>query len=159
MAGFVERAKDYPVILLHENEKGIYGDTAPRCLELMETLASPRFRAVFDFANFVEVGQDTLEAYGLLKPYIGYVHIKDCSIEGPKVVPPGKGDGHLEEILTRLIVDEGYEGFLSMEPHLVDFSGLQHLEQDVAKRESTLEGKAAWKLALDNLREILSRIS
>ena len=50
------------------------------------------------------------------------------------------------------------KGFLSLEPHLTDFAGLAALEQDPQKRGSALDGKSAWKLALDSLKEILAGI-
>ena len=72
-------------------------------------------------------------------------------------MPAGQGDGHVKEILTDLI-GGGWKGFLSLEPHLTDFAGLAALEQDPQKRGSALDGKSAWKLALDSLKEILAGI-
>jgi sugar phosphate isomerase/epimerase len=126
-------AAEQDVVLLHENEKGIYGDNAPRCLELFKAIDSPHFRATFDFANFVQCGQDPTEAYQMLKPYITYVHIKDALAKDGTVVPGGQGDGHLAEIFADLKA-EGYKGFFSLEPHLADFASLQSLEQEVTKR-------------------------
>ena len=153
----VEEAAAWDSVLLHENEKGIYGDSAPRCKELLEAFYGPHFKAVFDFANFVQVGQQTLPAYELLKPYVEYVHVKDAQWGTGAVVPAGQGDGHVKEILTDLI-GGGWKGFLSLEPHLTDFAGLAALEQDPQKRGSALDGKSAWKLALDSLKEILAGI-
>ena len=152
-----EEAKAWDSMLLHENEKGIYGDSAPRCKELLEAFYGPHFKAVFDFANFVQVGQQTLPAYELLKPSVEYVHVKDAQWGTGAVVPAGQGDGHVKEILTDLI-GGGWKGFLSLEPHLTDFAGLAALEQDPQKRGSALDGKSAWKLALDSLKEILAGI-
>lgn len=152
-----EEAKAWDSVLLHENEKGIYGDSAPRCKELLEAFYGPHFKAVFDFANFVQVGQQTLPAYELLKPYVEYVHVKDAQWGTGAVVPAGQGDGHVKEILTDL-TGGGWKGFLSLEPHLTDFAGLAALEQDPQKRGSALDGKSAWKLALDSLKEILAGI-
>ena len=152
-----EEAAAWDSVLLHENEKGIYGDSAPRCKELLEAFYGPHFKAVFDFANFVQVGQQTLPAYELLKPYVEYVHVKDAQWGTGAVVPAGQGDGHVKEILTDLI-GGGWKGFVSLEPHLTDFAGLAALEQDPQKRGSALDGKSAWKLALDSLKEILAGI-
>lgn len=153
----VEEAAAWNSVLLHENEKGIYGDNAPRCKELLEAFYGPHFKAVFDFANFVQVGQQTLPAYELLKPYVEYVHVKDAQWGTGAVVPAGQGDGHVKDILADLI-GGGWKGFLSLEPHLTDFAGLAALEQDPQKRGSALDGKSAWKLALDSLQEILAGI-
>ena len=157
MGKMVEEAEKWDSVLLHENEKGIYGDNASRCKDLMDAFYGPHFRAVFDFANFVEVGQQTLPAYENLKPYIEYVHVKDALMKEKKVVPAGRGDGHVKEILADLI-GGGWKGFLSLEPHLTDFAGLAALEQDAQKRGDALDGKSAWKLALDSLRVILNEI-
>ena len=153
----VEEAAAWDSVLLHENEKGIYGDNASRCQDLLEQLAGPHFQAVFDFANFIQVGQETLPAYGLLKPYVAYVHVKDALLSTGAVVPAGQGDGHVRDILADLL-GGGWKGFLSLEPHLTDFAGLAALEQDPQKRGSALDGKSAWKLALDSLKEILAGI-
>ena len=73
---FAAVAEKHDVILLHENEKDIYGDTGARCRVIFEALASPHFRAAFDFANFVQCGEDTEKCWELLRPYIEYIHIK-----------------------------------------------------------------------------------
>ena len=78
--------------------------------------------------------------------------------EGKKrIVPAGQGEGHVAEILQELHTG-GWEGFLSLEPHLVDFSGLAALEQDPQTREAKLEPVEAWELALSSLRDILTQI-
>lgn len=156
LGAMAEEGKRWDAVLLHENEKGIFGDTAPRCLELMRALAGEHFQAVFDFANFVEVGQPTPEAFALLRPYIRYVHVKDCTA-GKKIVPAGQGEGHIREILAQLI-DSGWRGWLSLEPHLVDFAGLAALEKDPVKRGGNMDGKTAWGLALEALRKLLGEI-
>ncbi|MFP5108548.1 hypothetical protein ACSU6B_17495 [Neobacillus sp. C211] len=46
-------AERYDVILLHENEKDIFGDIARRCHEILTEVGSPYFEGIFDFANFV----------------------------------------------------------------------------------------------------------
>ncbi len=129
---FADYAKQADVVLLHENEKGIYGEMAKECLDLMQTLGSDHFKAIFDFANFVQAKQDTLEAYEMLKDYIVYIHVKDALWENGKVVPAGYGDGHVKEILGKLFAN-GFDGFLSLEPHLFNFTGLQELEKDSAR--------------------------
>ena len=73
LSELVEIAKPYNVNLCHENEKGIYGDIASRCLDIFKTV--PELKCVFDPANFVQCGQDTLEAWEMLKGYVKYLHI------------------------------------------------------------------------------------
>lgn len=150
---FVQYAKEQKVILLHENEKDIYGDTDDRCYELMKNFYGDHFKLTFDFANFVQCGVNTLKAYELLKPFIEYIHIKDAIMDTGEVVPPGKGDGHLSEILWDLN-NNGYEGYLSLEPHLSNFSGLKDLENNGMVHKMT-DGEAAYLLAYHGLQEIL----
>ncbi|MCL2839103.1 MAG: sugar phosphate isomerase/epimerase [Oscillospiraceae bacterium] len=113
------------VTLLHENEKEIYGDTPARCLEILQTF--PQIRATFDPANFIQCGVDTLKAFETLEDYVDYLHIKDARKSDGAVVPAGAGDGNIAEILRRL-KRRGFEGFLSIEPHLADFDGFAGLE-------------------------------
>lgn len=114
---FQECAKGSGVILLHENEKGIYGDLPRRCRTLLDAMDWDTVQGIFDPANFVQCKADTLEGFGLLEDKIVYMHIKDAIWDTGKVVPSGQGDGHLEEILSRLFAG-GFSGFLSLEPHL-----------------------------------------
>ncbi|MCR5726277.1 MAG: sugar phosphate isomerase/epimerase [Lachnospiraceae bacterium] len=155
---FVDYAKANDVLLLHENEKGIYGEKAPECRELMEELGCDSFKAICDFANFVQAGQDTLEAFELLKDYIVYVHVKDALWETGKVVPAGYGDGNVKIILDHLFAD-GFNGFLSLEPHLFEFKGLAELEKGGNKTEienaRNLTGFEAFSLAHESLMKIL----
>lgn len=149
---YIDVAKDCNVILLHENEKDIYGDNAERCLDLIETLNCDYVKATFDPANFVQCGVDTLKAYELLKNHIEYMHIKDAIKETGEVVPAGRGDGNVREILQNLKAS-GWSGFLSLEPHLGSFVGLADLESGtkVNKESSSAEKFAVAYNALDKI--------
>jgi len=115
---FIEAARGSGLTLLHENEKGIYGDTADRCLDLLDSLNCPYVKATFDPANFVQCGEETYpRAYEMLRKHIAYMHIKDAHKLDGSVVPAGQGDGKLQEII-RSLAQSGFEGFLSIEPHL-----------------------------------------
>lgn len=149
-------AEEQDVILLHENEKAIYGDTADRCIDLMKELYGPHFKAVFDPANFVQCGQDTKYAYENLKNYIEYMHIKDALFEDGKVVPAGCGDGNVEYVLNALM-ENGYDGFLSLEPHLGSFEGLANLELDDKMEGLPKGGEGTFTLAYRALCEILKK--
>ena len=111
-------AEESGVILVHENEKDIFGDTPERVLDIMETVNSPALRAAWDNANFVQVGvKPFTEGYAMLRPHLEYLQIKDAMATTGEVVPTGQGDGQLMETLTALSQD-GYVGFASLEPHL-----------------------------------------
>ncbi|MCL2708178.1 MAG: sugar phosphate isomerase/epimerase [Defluviitaleaceae bacterium] len=120
LGAFVEEAERRGLVLLHENEAAIYGETADGCRDLFDAIPSENFMAVFDPANFVFAGEEVFpRAYGILKDRIKYVHIKDAAVNGEKkeITPAGEGDGRLPELLKKL-GEDGYEGFLSIEPHL-----------------------------------------
>ena len=153
----IEYAKTEGVILLHENEKGIYGDTAARCADLMKNLSCENFRAVFDPANFVQCGEDTAAAYEVMKDYIEYMHIKDARAADGMVVPSGMGDGNVREILGKLFA-RGYNGFLSLEPHLGNFAGLADLEKGDIMKGLPEGGEGTFTAAYNALIEILKEI-
>lgn len=150
----IDYASTRNLTLLHENEKGIYGSTIQNCTDLMEHFYGKNFKATFDFANFIECKQNTLEAYSQLEPYIAYVHIKDAVRSTGAIVTAGNGDGEIPAILSKLDA-KGYHGFLSLEPHLVDFEALNSLEQHVQKKGRT-DGKEAFKDAYYALKQILA---
>ncbi len=162
LRGFEAVAREHDVVLLHENEKDIYGDTAQRCLTLLNEVDSPHLRAAFDFANFVQCGEDPVRAWELLHGYVAYIHIKDAVSSSSENVVCGTGEGHIAELLKRAIREEGYQGFLTLEPHLVLFDALQSLEQkaasDVIKENKAKDGADGYRMQYQALRGILEKI-
>ena len=158
---FVDHAKENDAVLLHENEKGIYGELAPECRKLMDNFYGEHFRAIFDFANFVQAQQDTVEAYELLKDFICYIHVKDAKLADGSVVPAGYGDGRVAEILKKLF-ENGFNGFLSLEPHLFNFSGFAQLEKDGVSikhdANTVMSGPEAFETAYNALVKILKNL-
>ena len=138
----VEYLQGSPTVMVHENEKGIYGDTGPRCLDLMQSVDSPKLRTAFDFANFVQVGDDPAADWPMLKAYTVHFHIKDAVAGSGKVVPAGEGDGKVGEILAEAWAS-GYRGFLSLEPHLM-----------VAGHSGGETGPVLFRTAVDALRKV-----
>jgi len=111
-------AQENNLVLLHENEKDIFGDRPERILKLLENLNSQNFRLAWDSANFVQVGiTDIPEAWEKLGEFVDYLQVKDARIADSEVVPPGEGDGGVEFVVQKL-ADRNYSGFASMEPHL-----------------------------------------
>ncbi|MBR5586572.1 MAG: sugar phosphate isomerase/epimerase [Clostridia bacterium] len=153
---YIAYAKEHNVVLLHENERDIYGDNAERCLDLMKELYCDNFKGVFDPANFVLSGVDTKAAFDMLQPYIEYMHIKDASSDG-KVLPSGMGEGNLEYILKNLF-DGGFDGYLSLEPHLGNFVGLANLETGDIMKGLPEGGEGTFTLAYNSLNNILGGI-
>jgi len=117
LQAMIELASTGGITLLHENEKDIFGDTIARCVDILRQCSSAHFRAAFDSANFIQCRQVPYpDAYEALRPWIAYVHVKDALADG-SVVAAGEGVGSWPELLERLHAD-GYDGFLSLEPHL-----------------------------------------
>jgi len=111
------QARNANLILLHENEKDIYGDTIARCTDLLQSINDPHFQAILDPANFIQCDQIPYpNAYLELRPWLRYMHVKDALADGT-VVAAGEGVARWPEILRQLHTD-GYEGFFSLEPHL-----------------------------------------
>jgi sugar phosphate isomerase/epimerase len=118
MRALARVAEDADVILLHENEKEIYGDIPSRCLDVVRSVASPYLRLAWDPANFVQVGvRPYTEGYGILRPHLEYIQIKDALAADGTVVTAGKGDGQVAETI-RALRQDGFDGFFSLEPHL-----------------------------------------
>lgn len=121
----ISLAKEYGVILCHENEAKIYGDIPARCRELLD--AFPDLMCVYDMGNYVLEGVDPYpEVYRLQKERIAYFHIKDALSAGA-IVPPGCGEAKIAEILAEHKRAAGGDFFVSLEPHLELFSGLNSL--------------------------------
>ncbi len=147
MAVLQEMAAGWEVVLLHENEKEIYGDNAQRCLDILEHRLNENLACAFDPANFVQCGVKPYEeAFPLLQPYIRYVHIKDALFAGGTVVPAGQGDGALRAVLSRLFA-QGYDGFLSLEPHLAH-----------SDRYQGFSGPALFHVAAEALKNLLGEL-
>lgn len=104
------------VLLCHENETGIYGESVECCRDILASVNSPALRAVHDTCNYVHRGHEAYPAgYEAVKPWLEYVHIKDWG-QGA-VQPAGEGEGRMKELFAALKAD-GYEGYLSLEPHI-----------------------------------------
>ena len=118
MRALVRVAEEADLILLHENEKQIYGDVPARCLDLIRSVGSPYLRLAWDPANFVQVGvRPYADGYAALRPHVEYIQIKDALLADGTVVPAGHGDGELAETM-RALRHDGFDGFFSLEPHL-----------------------------------------
>jgi len=121
MAAKVKILKDTNITMVHENEANIYGHTAEHCVEMIESVNSPKLRLVYDPANFVwgeKITDNVKSCWPLMKPYVVHVHIKDWKLGSKDVGSiPGEGDGQIKELLAELAAID-YDGCLTMEPHL-----------------------------------------
>ena len=148
-------AREYGVTLCHENEAKIYGDIPSRCREILDHFDG-ELKCVFDMGNFVLEGVDPYpDAYELLKKDIAYFHIKDALAEGA-IVPAGKGTAHIREILEAHRAYAKKDFFVSVEPHLQTFSGLNALVGRSFKNPYQYsDAKSAFTDAVTKLKELI----
>jgi sugar phosphate isomerase/epimerase len=118
MAELARRAAERGITLFLENEKGIYGDTAARVADVIESVGSPFLVHAFDPANYVEIGQSIDDAWSRLRPHVKHFHVKDYNSNIHRNVPAGAGDGQIPRLLADAAL-AGYDGFCVLEPHLV----------------------------------------
>ncbi len=148
-------AEEYGITLCHENEAKIYGESPEMCLDILSHFGG-RLKAVFDMGNFVlDNYKPYPDAYEKLLPYIEYFHIKDSLYAGA-IVPAGKGEAQIKEVLDDYRGRGAKDTFITLEPHLETFSGLHTLVgktfENPYKFNSTEESFA---VAVDQLRSLL----
>ncbi|MBQ1848227.1 MAG: sugar phosphate isomerase/epimerase [Clostridia bacterium] len=153
----INSASKEGLLYCHENEKGIYGDTAERCLDIMQTF-NGGVGCVFDPANFIQCGEDPAKAFDVLYPYVTYMHVKDALYDGT-VTAAGEGEGHIGDMLCRLYKD-GKQTVLTLEPHLKTFKGLTELENGERTKIRTAfsSNEEAFLYALEKLKTIIKNI-
>jgi sugar phosphate isomerase/epimerase len=113
----VRRAEKAGVVLLHENEHNIYGDDPDRVVDLMRSLNSPAFRAVYDAANYVFCGYDPWEGWQKTRAWTTHFHIKDWIRGAAHGSLAGEGQGRIPEVIAEVAAT--YDGFATLEPHLL----------------------------------------
>ncbi len=161
LSKFEAIARKHNIILLHENEKETFGNISSRCKLLFENINSPHFKAIFDFANFVQCGDEPVLAYETLKPYVKYFHIKDYSKKLGHNVPCAMGDGQIQFILSNAILTDKFEGYLSLEPHLLIYGtqrGIIPKPPEGVKLKNRTTGEELFCINHDNLLKVLKEI-
>ena len=119
MAAMVKVAEAAGMVLLHENEKRIYGARPEGVKDLFATIKSKAFRGIFDPANFVE---EDVAPYDQgwqagLADLTQYFHIKD-KVPGAKTcVPAGQGAGQIDKIFAD-VKKRNWSGVMALEPHM-----------------------------------------
>ncbi|MDR3318426.1 MAG: sugar phosphate isomerase/epimerase [Clostridiales bacterium] len=138
--------------LYHENEKGIYGDTARRVSDILDSV--PGLKSVYDPANYIQVGESADATIADVLPRADYLHIKDVIASTGELVPAGYGDCKISEIVASLKADT----VMSVEPHLKVFPGFQSLGPHGMKNKFAFASNAsAFDAAVDGLKEILKK--
>ncbi|SMC49508.1 sugar phosphate isomerase/epimerase family protein [Lentzea albidocapillata] len=109
------RAEAAGVTLLHENCSGWAGTGAARMLELLDEVASPALKLLFDTGNGVAHGYDGFDLLGDIAHLVEHVHVKDADAHGFTI--PGEGTARVADCV-KLLRANGYRGAWSLEPHL-----------------------------------------
>jgi len=105
--------------------------------------------------NFVLDGYNPMDAYQLLKEYVEYFHIKDALYAGA-IVPAGKGEAQIKEILDAYKASGKKDTFITLEPHLQTFSGLNALRGKTFENPYKYENQQmAFTDAVEKLKSIL----
>ena len=157
MDKLVALANEYGVVLCHENEKGIYGETAENCKKVISRYDGA-LKAVFDMGNFTLEKHNPQNAYEILRDDIAYFHIKDALGAGA-IVPAGKGEAKIYEILSDYARYANGEIFVALEPHLQTFDGLNALTSAKFDNPYKYENqRRAFDDAVAKFKEILLKI-
>lgn len=143
-------AKKYNVVLCHENEKEIFGDTAERVSEIYKNV--PNLKLVFDPANFIQCNQDVSQALDALFDKICYFHVKDIVQGSGEYVPAGFGSGAFNKILGSITQDT----VMTLEPHLAEFEGYGAIDGTAMKHKFEFaDKKDAFEFAVKSFKKYL----
>lgn len=159
MKALCAMAEEGGVTLVHENCNGWGGQSPQHTLDLLADVGSSRLRLVFDTGNPIPYGQDAWEYYQAVREHIVYVHVKDYRLpergapKGAKeqAVFPGEGAGSVRRILADLL-RRGYDGGVSIEPHI---TSVIHLQQEASDPEVAYRTYVEYGRRLERLVEEL----
>lgn len=137
-----KRAQKAGIILALENEGDCWVATGKETAEIVKMIDSPALRVNWDPGNAFAFGENPYpEGYNHVKDYIVNVHIKDAVIDNKtnlkKYVVLGEGKvGWYSQV--KALKNNGYEGFLSLEPHISPrvkgaYRGYQWLKEAMEK--------------------------
>lgn len=147
----VETAAGYGLLLCHENEKKIYGETVERVQELVAGV--PGLRFVYDPANFLQAGVPAAESLPALHTVSDYFHIKDLIPETGELVPAGMGAGDIPTLIGMIDRDT----MLTIEPHLKVFDGYASFDDKAMRhRLHFTSNDEAFDAAAAALKQILT---
>ncbi|MEU9980220.1 sugar phosphate isomerase/epimerase family protein [Streptomyces sp. NPDC050856] len=138
MRALAREAERLGVTLLHENCHGWASASAERSLRMLERVDSDRLRLLFDAGNGVWYGYEGPDFLRRVLPWVEHVHLKDA-VRGEtgevSATAPGAGRAGLARSLAELRT-HGYDGWYSVEPHLVHMPHLAVTGDDAALESS-----------------------
>ena len=153
LRAMVAIANEEGVVLYHENEKAIYGDTCERVLEIMDKVDGLKY--IYDPANYLEVGEKADTTLDALHARTDYFHIKDVIAESGTLVPAGCGDGKIDELIARIAPDD--DKVMTLEPHLKVFEGFAEIDgTEMKNKYNFASNEEAFDAAVNALKGLLS---
>ena len=145
-------AAEAGVMLCHENEKEIYGDSVGRICDILD--AVPALKSILDPANYLQCGQCMDDVISRLLGRTEYFHVKDYAVTSGEHVPAGLGDGCFERIISCISKD----AVLTLEPHLSSFDGFKDIDNTTLTHRIKFDSQAtAFSAAANALKDILVR--
>ena len=127
MKAMVDYAKAEGILLCHENESLIYGESPSSVADLLSSV--PGLRGIWDPANYILTGGDPLDGYEATKDALEYFHIKDAKMCDRAIYTgAGEGEGRIKEVLTRHSDATDATAYLTLEPHLNAFEGYSAID-------------------------------
>jgi sugar phosphate isomerase/epimerase len=141
----VKMFSDAGITAVHENCRNYGGMGGPFTMKLIENV--PGLKLVFDTGNPVFSDdssalqpypkQSAWDFYSHVKEHVAYVHIKDgrWDAENEETIYTfaGEGDGDTKRIVKDLL-DNGYDGGISIEPHLAVVFHDENVQSDADVR-------------------------
>lgn len=122
LARAVRKAESAGIRLLLEINHNTCADCGRSSKVIIEAVNSPHLQLTWDPSNIVygKLPEDPVrEGYPLIRSHVGNVHVKDAAIIDGKPHWVMLGDGVLDwPEQFRLLRADGYEEFLTLEPHL-----------------------------------------
>lgn len=111
-----------------EHDPSVFASNGRLVAAVVKMIHSPYIKALWDPGNdiFDPLGEKPYpNGYEAIKPYMIHMHLKDATkVNGvAQSVPLGTGDINYEEHFKRLI-EEGYEGYVTLETHYRPKHGL-----------------------------------
>jgi len=132
-------AEEAGIILMVENCDGWASARAENYGQFFQLVNSPAVKAVYDTGNAASHGHsNTWDWYQNAKPHIAYIHIKAHSggqngQKGDHVFPDsGESNSKVEETLRDAFAG-GYDGFISIEPHM---QAIAHEGKEISNEEA-----------------------
>lgn len=126
-------AEEEDILIAHENCTGWGGMTADNMVELKTEVDSPCFVLLYDTGNVPAYGMDPWAFFQGIRGHFEYIHIKDARInrgQGQQFAFVGEGEGMISEILKAAVREDGYNGILSIEPHIASIVHQDSNQQD-----------------------------